>query len=123
MDNIPNDEELVRVLAMEGMGYRLGMSGGGVPHWLLPDCDGAIPCDEFNPLTDANDTEMLAVAMMKKGCKVRIEWIGGHKHPCRARSLQEPDTEVARWAENAKRAVCKVIYLALHPQDKEQAGG
>jgi len=121
MDNIPNDEELVRVLAMEGMGLTVDKIDTAGRMWALR-ANGWWPVD-FRPLTDANDTEMLAVAMMKKGCKVRIEWIGGHKHPCRARSLQEPDTEVARWAENAKRAVCKVIYLALHPQDKEQAGG
>ena len=72
MDNIPNDEELVRVLAEEGM--------DGAAWWSVVNARASTRDPEYpgqyrtwNPLTDADDMLMLIKAMKKKEWWVDIE--------------------------------------------------
>ena len=110
MDNIPNDEELVRVLAMEGMGLTVDKIDTAGRRWALR-ANGWWPVD-FRPLTDANDTEMLIEAMKVK----MFDWdlSGGFADtpwvvtitPVTGEPMQE-------CTDDLKRAVCNAAYKAL----------
>ena len=119
----PTDSELVTFLAENGMGYRYSESLGGVPHWILPDSDiAAIPCEDFDPLTDANDTLMLIEAMREKGWCTSLEndrsasdgSDGQNWWVCVLVKIEHCRTKITSiLADTPQRAVCLACYKAL----------
>ena len=113
----PSKEELVRFLAVEGMGYTLGESLTGDPHWLPPESNCAIPVEEFDPLADANDLLKLIAEIFKR-FKLRVcvvmESTGEYSAVCL--SADVPPEYVCR--PDIKDAVCRAVHKALLAKEK-----
>ena len=107
------DEELVKLLAVEGMGWT---PLEDIPEQWWVDANRDCYPMSWNPLTDASDMLMLIEAMQKKGFAIRIEWLAypeNHELPIRANVLKQPDIETHRWAETPQRAFCLAAVEAL----------
>ncbi len=110
------DEQLVRLLAEDGMGYRYSESLTGIPHWIPPDDDiSAIPCEEFDPINDANDTLMLIEALWDMRCATQVT---RQKDGYLCRMIYLPDKNKAgihkqALADTFQRAVCLAAAKAI----------
>ena len=114
----PSPEELVRFLAVEGMGYRNGsVQYDGDDWWYIyrDEATGRDAC--WNPLTDADDMLMLVDKMREKGWYLSVFY----EHSPDA--IEAEFTLVGKGAINLasesnqadgiNEAVCRAAYKAL----------
>lgn len=117
-DEKMTDDEIVRFLAVEWMGWkwRPCIEPNYPDRFELPDghylADGT-----WDPLTSGDDLLMLIEAMNKKGFDVaRRSYTDGR---CLARILYGGVTQVESIADTAQRAVCLAAVKALAPNEQE----
>ena len=119
-NEIPTDPELIRVLAEKGMGWELRGRLEWGDLWYNPDkCEYAGGSDKWNPLTDANDRDMLVEAIGERfGWGVNLDY---------ASTFDLNEGEPAYWAgvsvgnkghysakaDNPGTAICNAVYKAL----------
>jgi len=123
------DAEMIRVLAVEGMGAELCEVTADYSFWIVDSVvlgrADARYSGRWNPLTNANDRDMLKRAMMKRGFYVSTycSFLAAGEHvlvTIEQGCLSEIDEHAE--ADNENRAFCIAAVKAIQAlmQEKEQ---
>ena len=107
MSDIPTTEELVRYLAVEGMGWTPSPTDPGYYY----DKNGTRYFPQFG--TDANDTEMLIEALARKGIPIAVMPDPNDGYVARNLKYYGPPRHNDSHADNMKTAVCHAAYMAI----------
>ncbi len=114
-------EELVRFLAVEGMGRTGGIEsapdspGHEKMFWFVYFDDEANIDECWNPLSDANDRDMLVERMRELGWEIAIAWGVGNE-PRFAFAKRGPVYEKC-YDEDASYAFCIAAAKAIQAKD------